>query len=68
MVKLKKSMCDRVKRYRESKRHTAKTFEDYGMPATPSAVLVDKNGLLRHIDLGSNGLLDGAIKHLLNEY
>jgi hypothetical protein len=43
-----KSMYDRVKQYRESKRLTAKAFEEYSMPGTPSAFLVDKNGLLRH--------------------
>jgi hypothetical protein len=60
-------MYDRIKQYRESKGLTAKAFEEFSMPGTPSAFLADKNGLLRHIDLGLNGFLDGAIKQLLNE-
>ena len=60
-------MYDRVKQHLKQKQLSAKTFEDYSLRGTPSAILVDTNGLVRHIDLGSNGFLEGAIKQLLNE-
>lgn len=66
-MKEKKSMYNRVNRSRESMRLTAKTFEEYRMPGIASAVLADKNGLLRHVGLGSDVVLDGAMKYLLNE-
>ena len=60
-------MYDRVKQHLKQKQLSAKTFEDYSLRGTPSAILVDANELVRHIDLGSNGFLEGAIKQLLNE-
>ena len=60
-------MYDLVKQRLEQKQLSAITFEECSRLGTPSAILVDTNGLVRHIDLGSNGFLEGAIKQLLNE-
>jgi hypothetical protein len=49
------------------KQFSAKTFEEYGLRGTPSAILIDKKGVLRQTFFGSNGLLEGAVKQLLNE-
>lgn len=60
-------MTDRVTLNRESERLTAKAFEEYSMRRTPSAFLVDKYGLLKHIDIDFHGFLNAAIKYLLHE-
>jgi hypothetical protein len=66
MVK-EKSMYDRGKQHGEQKQGSSNTFEEYSLRGTPSAILVDDVGLVRHINLGSNGFLDGAVKQLFNE-
>jgi hypothetical protein len=58
---------ERVKQYLESKQFSAKTFDEYGLRGTPSAILIDKNGILRYIAFGSNGSLEAEVKSLLNE-
>ena len=64
----RESMYARVKQYLNLKQFSAKTFEDYGLRGTPSAILIDKNGILRQTTFGSNGfMLEGAVKKLLNE-
>jgi hypothetical protein len=40
----KKSIFERAKQYPESKQFSAKTFEEYSLLGTQSAILVDKNG------------------------
>ena len=63
----KESIIERAKQYMRLKQFTAKTFEEYGLRGTPSAILIDKKGVLRQTFFGSNGLLEGAVKQLLNE-
>jgi hypothetical protein len=65
--KERESTYERVKQYLKLKQFSAKTFDEYGLRGTPSAILIDKNGILRHTAFGSNGSLEGAVKHLLNE-
>ena len=65
--KERQSTYERVKQYLKLKQFSAKTFEEYGLPGTPSAILIDKNGILRQTAFGSNGSLEVAVKHLLNE-
>ncbi|HYT43518.1 MAG TPA: TlpA family protein disulfide reductase, partial [Methylomirabilota bacterium] len=61
------SIIERAKQYMRLKQFSAKTFEEYGLRGTPSAILIDKKGVLRQTFFGSNGLLEGAVKQLLNE-
>ena len=63
----KESTYARVQQYLKRKQFSAKTFEEYGLRGTPSAILVDKNGVLRQTIFGSNGFLEGAVKQLLND-
>ena len=63
----KKQIYDRVKDYFMSKEFSPETFEMYALPGTPSSILVDRNGVLRDITFGQNGLLESKIQALLNE-
>lgn len=63
----KQSMYERAKQYLELKQYSAKTFEEYGLRGTPSAILIDKKGVLRQTVFGSNGFLEDAVKQLLDE-
>ena len=63
----KESIYAQVPTVPETKAISAKTFDDYGLRGTPSAILIDKNGILRQTFFGSNGYLEGEVKQLLNE-
>ena len=65
--KERESLYDRVKQYLKLKQFSARTFEEYSLRGTPSAILVDKDGILRQTTFGSNGFLEDAVKQLLNE-
>jgi hypothetical protein len=65
--KERESTYERVKQYLKLKQFSAKTFDEYGLAGTPSAILIDKNGILRQTAFGSNGSLEVAVKHLLND-
>jgi thiol-disulfide isomerase/thioredoxin len=60
-------LIERVKQYLKSKDYSAKTFDEYALRGTPSAILVDKKGVLRQTYFGSNGFLEGAIEELIRE-
>ena len=60
-------LIERVKQYMKSKDYSAKTFDEYALRGTPSAILVDKKGVLRQTYFGSNGFLEGAIEELIRE-
>jgi peroxiredoxin len=63
----KAEFVERVKQYLRSKQYAAETFEEYALRGTPSSILIDKKGILRHVGFGQNGLLENAIQKLLNE-
>ncbi len=63
----KESIYAQVQQYLKRKQFSAKTFEEYGLGGTPSAILIDKNGVLRQTFFGSNDYLEGAVKQLLND-
>ena len=60
-------LIERVKQYLKSKDYSAKTFDEYALRGTPSAILVDKKGVLRQTYFGSNGFVEGAIEELIRE-
>lgn len=60
-------LIERVKLYLKSKQFSAKTFEEYALRGTPSAILVDRRGILRGIYFGSNGFLGRAVEELIRE-
>ena len=63
----KAELVERVKQYLMSKQYSAETFDEYALRGTPSAILIDKKGILRDVSFGQNGLLENQIQGLLNE-
>lgn len=63
----KADMIERVKAYLKTKQFSAETFEEYALRGTPSSILIDKKGILRHVSFGQNGYLDGMVRELLDE-
>ena len=63
----KNQIYERVKQYYKSKEYSAETFEMYSLQGTPSSMLIDRNGILRDVSFGQNGLLESKIQKLLNE-
>ncbi len=63
----KAEFVERVKQYLRSKQYAAETFEEYALRGTPSSILIDKKGILRHVGFGQNGFLENAIQTLLKE-
>jgi peroxiredoxin len=60
-------LIERVKHYLKTKEYSAETFEEYALRGTPSTVIIDKKGMLRHVAFGQNGLLDNIVQTLLKE-
>jgi thiol-disulfide isomerase/thioredoxin len=60
-------LIERVKQYLKSKEYSAMTFEQYTLRGTPSAILVDRKGVLRGTYFGSDGFLEGAVEELIQE-
>ena len=63
----KNQIYERVKDYFASKEFSAETFEMYSLQGTPSSILIDRNGILRDVSFGQNGLLESKIQKLLDE-
>lgn len=63
----KLEIIERVKQYLSAKQYSAETFDEYALRGTPSAILIDKKGILRDVTFGQNGLLESLIQNLLNE-
>jgi hypothetical protein len=63
----KSILIERVKQYFKTKQYSAETFEEYGLQGTPSAVLIDKKGIVRQITFGANTFHEDTIEHLLEE-
>jgi thiol-disulfide isomerase/thioredoxin len=60
-------LIERVKQYLKSKEYSAMTFDEYTLRGTPSAILVDRKGVLRGTYFGSDGFLEGAVEELIQE-
>ena len=63
----RKDIIQRVKDHMRSKEYSAETFENFSLQGTPSAILVDRKGILRDVSFGQTGHIDGMIQQLLNE-
>ena len=63
----KDQIIQRVKDYMKSKEYAAETFEKFALQGTPSAILVDRKGILRDVSFGQSGHIEGMIQKLLNE-
>lgn len=56
-----------IREYLKKKEYNALTFDQYGLKGTPSSILIDKNGVIRHKLFGSNLGLEKHIEQLLDE-
>ena len=63
----KKQIIQRVTDYMKSKEYSAETFEKFSLQGTPSAILVDRKGILRDVSFGQSGHIDAMIQKLLGE-
>lgn len=60
-------IAQQVKTYLKQKTYSAQTFETYELRGTPSSILIDKKGILRHKLFGSDQGLQEKVKLLLDE-
>jgi hypothetical protein len=65
--KTREMITQQVKTYLKSKTYSAQTFEAYELRGTPSTILIDKKGILRHSLFGSGQGLEEKVKLLLIE-
>ncbi len=56
-----------IREYLEKKEYDALTFDQYGLRGTPSTLIIDKKGIVRHKLFGSGLELEKIIEPLLNE-
>jgi thioredoxin-related protein len=63
----KSLIFNRVRQYLNSKKYTAKTFEEYSLRGTPSTIIIDKKGILRYKVFGANNNLERTVQNLLQE-
>jgi len=56
-----------IREYLEKKEYDALTFDRYGLRGTPSTIIIDKKGIVRHKLFGSGLELEQHIEPLLNE-
>ncbi len=56
-----------ISNYLANKQYDAKTFDKYALRGTPSSIIIDKKGILRHKLFGSGLGLTEIITPLLNE-
>ena len=59
-------LIQRVKEYLRAKEYSAETFEKFALRGTPSAILVDRKGILRDVSFGQTDL-EGMIQKILTE-
>lgn len=58
---------EQIHQYLEKKEFNARTFDRYGLRGTPSSIIIDKQGVLRHILFGGEVGLEKLIEPLLDE-
>ena len=65
--KYKLMLIGRVQKYFESRQYYPETFEEYGLQGTPSTILIDKKGRLRHVTFAQYRSHQSMVKELLKE-
>ena len=60
-------IIQKVKNHMKSKEYSAETFEKFSLQGTPSAILVDRKGILRDVSFGQSGHIEAMIQKVLNE-
>ncbi|MDH5761590.1 MAG: TlpA family protein disulfide reductase [Nitrospinota bacterium] len=56
-----------IRNYLEKKEYDALTFDQYGLRGTPSSIIIDKEGVIRHKLFGSGLDLENLVEPLLDE-
>lgn len=64
---IKDQVKSQIKTYLSRKQYDARTFDRYGLRGTPSSILIDKKGVLRHKLFGSGQGLETHVQQLLDE-
>ena len=63
----KNKIIQKVKDHMKSKEYLAETFEKFSLQGTPSAILVDRKGILRDVSFGQSVRVEAMIQKLLGE-
>ncbi len=63
----KDQIIQRVRDYLKTKEYSAETFEKFSLRGTPSSIIVDRRGILRHVSFGQTNQLEGIIQQMLAE-
>ena len=63
----KNKIIQKVKDHMKLKEYSAETFEKFSLQGTPSAILVDRKGILRDVSFGQSGHVEAMIQKLLGE-
>ena len=63
----KKQIIQRVTEHMKTKEYAAETFEKFALRGTPSAILVDRKGILRDVSFGQSENLESKIQKLISE-
>jgi len=63
----KLDILERVRQYLNTKKYSAKTFEEFSLRGTPSTIIIDKNGRLRNTIFGASNDLEKVIQILIQE-
>jgi len=63
----KDQIIQRATDYMKSKEYEAETFEKFSLRGTPSAILVDRKGILRDVSFGNQSTLEPMIQSLIKE-
>ena len=63
----KSIIFDRARQYLDLKKYSAKTFEEHSLRGTPSTIIIDKKGILRHKVFGANNDIERMVQNLLQE-
>lgn len=63
----KKQVIQRVRDHMKSKEYSAETFEKFSLRGTPSAILVDRSGILRDVSFGQAASLESKVQKLVSE-
>ena len=63
----KNQIIQKVKDHMKSKEYSAETFEKFSLQGTPSAILVDRKGILRDVSFGQSVRVEAMIQKLLGE-
>lgn len=58
-------LVERVKQYLSSREYVPETFDEYGLNGTPSSIVIDRKGIVRHISFGYDNTLEGIIRSLI---